>query len=293
MSRLKTFILAPNFHLTFDTSSSLYPWLGNIIPDPLNPTRRTLDKLPPDRLPQNTVSVQEEDNVYTATKGRTLNASIWANFLQTASAKAGGEVEREETIRYSMKGGIETRYFEPTDEEVTRRVAESARIRAAMNSGLFGRQPVYMITGLKIAKGFEFESDVSSGAAGTAGGSVPVAPEGEASLGAELGGSATRKEGASWKMGGGQDIIFAYQVHIIAAKGWREMRKRIEVDVYHSKQAFLGKRDDGDDFNTMEATVASKELLESEARLGRTMKSIKAVAQDGDQYYCVVPPGEE
>ena len=122
--------------------------------------------------------------------------------------------------KYTMSGGVETLYFEPTDEEVTARVEANGRIRAVMSSGLFGHTPVYMITGLKIAKGFALEQSASTSARAQVGGSAPVDPTGTtASIGAEVGGERGRGEESAFRMGKEPDMIFAYQCHCITRKG--------------------------------------------------------------------------
>lgn len=287
MSRIQTYILAPNFTLTASPESPRYPWLGNIIADPLLPTSRTLDKLssgPPDNI----VSVQEEKNTYTKSNGRSINASIWATFLQAASANLGGATTKDVSIKYSMSAGMETRYFEPTDDEVTARVERSAKARAAMDSGLFGRRPVYMITGLKIAKGFSLESSVDMSVAGDFGGSAPITPAGEVSAGAEVGGSLHRQQQMSYKTGKGVDVIFAYQVHVIAKKGWREKSKRLEADVYQSKQAFLGQEADAEIPERLESFIPTKADLELEELERKNLQSVELVGGSEDTNLCIL-----
>lgn len=243
-------------------------------------------------MPESTVSLQEEENTYTTTRGRSLNASIWATFLQSASANVGGEKAKDITEKYSMASGIETKYFEPTDDEVTARVQQSAKVSAAMDSGLFGQKQVYMITGLKIAKGFAYESSTSSSIAGNVGGSAPLTPGGEVSLGAEAGASSRKEMQTSYKTGPGIDIIFAYQVHEIATKGWREKSKRIEATVHRSKQAFLG-QEEVDQSSGMQACAASKEMLEDEELERRDLKSVELADGDGHHCTCIIPIAED
>ena len=240
-----------------------------------------------------TVSIQEEESTYTTTKGRSLNASIYATFLQIASVNIGG-VSKETglTEKYSMASGIETRYFEPTDDEVTARVERSAKVRAAMDSGLFGQKQVYMITGLKIAKGFAYESSTSSSIAGNVGGSMPITPEGEVSLGAEAGASSRKKMQTSYKTGPNTDIIFAYQVHEIATKGWREKSKRIEATVHRSKQAFLGD-EEVDQSTIIQACASTKEMLEDEGLECRNLKSVELADDHGDRCICIIPDPQD
>lgn len=52
------------------------------------------------------------------------------------------------------------------------------------------------------------------------------------------------------------NVIFAYQVHAIAMKGWLKKSRRVETEVLRSKQAFLGEEDE---VGSWEATVGYPE----------------------------------
>ena len=192
-----------------------------------------------------------------------------------------------------MSGGVETLYFEPTDEEVTARVAANDRIRAAMSSGLFGHTPVYMITGLKIAKGFALEQSASTSARAQVGGSAPVDPTGAtASMGAEAGRESGRGEKSAFRMGEEADIIFAYQCHIITRKGrwWQKSGGEMEANLYRPKQAFLGEEDEEGGAEIVEATAATREVLEAEDEDYGHFKAVEfSGEEDEGRIVCLVP----
>ncbi len=211
---------------------------------------------------------------------------MWAKFLQFASAELAGETSRDVKVKYSMRG-METRYFEPTDEEVTVRVKSSDKVRAAENAGLWGRKPIYMITGLKVAKGFWLETSTKATVAGDLGASATVAPGGEVAVGAQGGGERHDEESASFKAGKGVDVIFAYQVHVIAMKGWLKKSRRIETEVLRSKQAFLGEEEE-DEVGSWEATVATKEVFELEGLEGGDLQFVEVGGEDENKCMCVL-----
>ena len=213
MARIPTYILAPNFNLTDTPQSPYYPWLGNIIADPLNPTTRILSRLS-DGPPASAVSVAEDENTYVRGSGKSINSSLWSCFLQFVSGSVDLEKAREGNVKYSM-GGVETRYYEPSDEEIEERVRGKGggKVRAAMNAGLWGRQPVYVVNGVKIAKGFSMERCSESQISGGVGLGATVTPDGSVSAGVDVGGSKRRVEETSFKTADEMDIVFAYQVH--------------------------------------------------------------------------------
>lgn len=106
------------------------------------------------------------------------------------------------------------------------------------------RQPVYMVTGLKIAKGFAGKREAGGRTTGTVegGGAVPT-PAGDVAIGASVSGGKDAEERDEWKAGG--DIVFAYQLLKIELKGWKS--KRLNIDEFRHKAAYLGFDDDDSD----------------------------------------------
>ncbi|KAI4089833.1 MAG: hypothetical protein L6R37_007988 [Teloschistes peruensis] len=270
MSRIKTYILTPNFHLTTSPSSPYHPFLGNIIADPLHPTMCILDKLA--EAPRNIGKV-----------------SIWSIFLTMASAKVDMEAGGARSMKYTIASGIETRYFEPTDSEVSARVQASACVQAAINAGLWGRTLVYIVTGIKIVWGFAYEESISRNFRVNVGGCVTVGVSGEMSLGAEVDGNRGREERREGRMGEGVDVVFAYQVHVVGVKGWRERSKRVETEVWRSRHAFLGDGEEGEEEERMEVCEATKEVMvELGMEEGRDMK-FHEVDDKGEACVCILP----
>ncbi|KAI1214235.1 uncharacterized protein F4807DRAFT_407145 [Annulohypoxylon truncatum] len=148
MARVKTYILAPNF--TYKPSGPIQ--IGNIITDPLRPTK-VLSSLSTDSQPAIEVITQHEFELVDE-QDRSIHAGVWSTFLETigASLGAGHETNRSHTYKATE---LETHYLrdEPSETDVARRTAEPS-VQAVIRAGWFGARPVYMVTGVKVARGF-------------------------------------------------------------------------------------------------------------------------------------------
>ncbi|KAK5003850.1 hypothetical protein LTR28_009669, partial [Elasticomyces elasticus] len=149
MAQVKTYLLAPNF--TFQPGGPIA--LGNIIADPSDPTY-VLSYLDTAVSNPEIVSTTELEHNISRSRGGSAHASVWAQFLQTASANISSQGSKDVITRYTTSA-LETRYFKvyPTDEDVKERI-KAEKVQAAIKAGLFGDQPVYMVTGVKIARDF-------------------------------------------------------------------------------------------------------------------------------------------
>ncbi|KAF2851861.1 hypothetical protein T440DRAFT_467122 [Plenodomus tracheiphilus IPT5] len=222
---LKTYLLAPNF--TFEPDGPLR--IGSIIADPLRPTK-ILHSFQTNPTIAKHVDL---DGCYARTDSRAVHGEIWAQFLQTASLDLHIDVSQDVQTQYTMDSLITLRLKEdPTDEEATNLV-QHPKIKATINAGLTGSAPVYMITGLKIAKGFKMVRRSERFQEGIFQASIPVTEQ--LSAGAESG--LSRRVGVEDASQSSSDIIFAYQLHIIAQRKW--WSKQPSVDLYAPKAAFL------------------------------------------------------
>lgn len=203
-----TYVLALNF--TYHPNTSIC--MGDIIEYPDDPTK-PLSSVPGPELKQMTRHF-DYDHELSNQSNLSLRGSIWANFLEKASVKIGGGTSDELLIKYTIRR-LETIYFtkQPTDEEAAQRVQDK-KVRAAINSGLLRKKPVFMITGLKIARGFQLSGNVSSAINANAKFEAPVTPDTGIGANADY----SRENKAEGKHRTGHDIIFAYQLHIITHK---------------------------------------------------------------------------
>ncbi|KAF2873106.1 hypothetical protein BDV95DRAFT_605672 [Massariosphaeria phaeospora] len=251
---LKTYLLAPNFTLEPDGPIRI----GRVIIDPFRPTK-------PLHIPTSEPAIATHvdfDSSHSRNTSHSLHGSVFAQFLQVASANVGAGVSKDVLTQYTMDS-LETQRIkeDPTDFDAAELVKHPP-VQAAINSGVLGSAPVYMITGIKIAKGFGLSTqvvrtrEVQSGGSGTVTGDIAV--------GADVG--ASRTKGAEDAFRSGSDIIFAYQLHAIAYKKW--WRKKLTVVVYAPSSAFLS--DDA-------------EAVEDEAAVGDvTPDHVLAIAEENE-----------
>ncbi|KAL6253017.1 hypothetical protein RBB50_000737 [Rhinocladiella similis] len=228
MAATKTFILAPNFTFHPDTSICM----GDILQDPSDPTK-PLSSSP--RAELETTTHTDYDAELGKSASTSVGGGIWETFLQFASIKLYGEASKDIATRYTIDR-LETVYFkkQPTDEQASRWALEP-RVAAAINAGVVRRNPVYLVSGLKIARGFSLADGVSSSRKAGVGAEAPVTFG--VGAGADVDVGRSRSERQSWRSE--EDIVFAYQLHVIAQKGWREKTRRTDVRTYKSKAAFL------------------------------------------------------
>ncbi|RYP49320.1 hypothetical protein DL768_004945 [Monosporascus sp. mg162] len=206
--------------------------LGNIITDPFKP-HIVLSRPDPGWLPAKE-SVPEKDWRLTLAKESNLTLRIWARFRHGLGIKVGGERDKKMSAEYTMEE-LETVYFRDgiTSNDIKERVKDPL-VATLMNPDSFLSKPVYMITGMKIAKGFRLISEgvsrkgAQAGVTGPAGGGAALTAGGEASF----------TVGNSDAYGfSSDDIVFAYQLLKIAPKGWR--KKGMQVTEYQSSATFL------------------------------------------------------
>ncbi|KAL4947035.1 hypothetical protein BDW69DRAFT_179162 [Aspergillus filifer] len=273
MATVPTYVLSPNF--TYHPNTSIC--MGDIVLDPTDPTKplSSATNLPP------TESHIDYDVRLNKQTSRSFEGTIWAKFLQVADAKLSGGISSNVLAKYTIDR-LETVYFrkQPTDEEAAERASEP-RVRAAMNSGLFGKRPVYMISGLKIARGFRLSSSDGHVKHAEVRGEGQVLADG--SIGGGLGYTGSDDVRQSYRAG--SDIVFAYQLHVIGYKGWRQ--KTVNVLVHKPKAAFLNEEEEkiGEAVD-METSVADQEGLcafDPEAAV-----EVLTGTEGGEPYNCIV-----
>lgn len=271
---LKTYILPPN--LTTHPGGAFT--IGSIIAEPLRPSK----SISKPAQPLKTVTHSELESELSHSSGTALSGSVWAQFLQVASVKVGGRTASELRSSFTIDR-LETISLEedPSDDYAAQRAAEP-RVRAAMNAGMLGRAPVYMISGIKVAKGFRWESEKTRGNGVEAGASVPINEE--VSVGAEV--SAEKNSSYRFASRTEDDVVFAYQLHVIFDKGWR--KRATAAELYVPKGGLLGKKDEKDGDDDVEAlAMTSGELTEAAEGNEDVIETVKAV-ESGEERACIV-----
>lgn len=270
---MKTFLLMTNFTTHKDGTVQL----GNIIADPFRPFKPL--SLPPEPLETSTHEDREYGLHYS--DNESYQAGVWAQFLQAASVKLSGAVDANEFAVYSADTlETVTLKLDPTDEQAAERVAD-LRVSQTMKKGLFGERPVFMITGLKIARGFRRKSGRSDTRQAEASVSAPITDQ--VAVGASLTASHgfSREESASSET----DIVFAYQLHVISRKGW--IHRSVSADVYIPKAALLGRDKQDAKEEQFEVPAAQLDTLLEIARENEDLLIVKNVVEMDDECTCV------
>ena len=270
---LKTYLLAPNFTLEPDGPIRI----GRIIADPFRPTKSL-------SIPQTeptTATHTDFDSSYSRENSHALHGSIWAQFLQTASANVSAGISKDVLTQYTMDSLETIRIKEdPTDKEAAE-LANHPEVQAAINAGILGSAPVYMITGIKVAKGFRLTTQVARTREAQVGANAPITED--VGVGAEVG--ISRTVAVEDTLRSGSDIIFAYQLHIIAQKRW--WRRKVSVDVYAPSSAFLSDEHEAVEEEVAVNNITSEQLMNSaEENEDDSVKAMK-VLEGEEAYVCI------
>ncbi|KAI8630894.1 hypothetical protein F5Y19DRAFT_38512 [Xylariaceae sp. FL1651] len=227
-----TWFLLPDFTFTIDGPLRL----GMVIPHWSKPTTVLATvgcgaakeiELPPQ------TTIVEPNHAHSRSQSRSSGLSTWLTFEGLASVSEGGDLGKSNNINYSETDHEIHCFKDPLTPEMVTAIANLPAVHAQMDSGMFGKRPVYIVSGLRIAtssftvtkeKGSNFA--VEAEASGPPAGTLPV----------EIGGK-VRHDGQktftdSYNTAPG--IVFAYRLHVI-----RTRRAGLETGLFSHKSAFL------------------------------------------------------
>ncbi|EQB47943.1 hypothetical protein CGLO_12882 [Colletotrichum gloeosporioides Cg-14] len=275
----KTYILAPNF--TYKPGGPIQ--LGSIIADPFRPAKA----LSKPTTPPAYETVFHHNLEASCETGRSVKLSLWASIFDTAGARISASRARNAVNSLSVDR-LETRYLTQEladdDPDLVRRLKEP-RVQAAIKSGLFGRAPVYLISGIKIARGLTVRTERGRGVGGSLTGTAPTAQAIGIDLGASIEGEEARSISSSFEAGD-EDIIIAYQLHIIKARG--KSTGLVTADVFQSDATFL--HDDASDEMEDDIEISTggvEELAEAAREMEIELETERIFGLDGKGLTCV------
>ncbi|KAI1181371.1 hypothetical protein F5B17DRAFT_316302 [Nemania serpens] len=178
-------------------------------------------------------TIVEPNHAHSRSQSRSSSLTAWFKFESLASTSASNDFGKNNTINYS-ETDQEIRYFrDPLTPEIVTAIANLPSVRAHIESGMFGKRPVYIVTGLRIAlssftvtkeRGSDFAAEAE--ASGPATGMLPV------EIGGKVRHSAQKTVNDSYDTAPG--IVFAYRLHII-----RTRRAGLETGLFGHKSGFL------------------------------------------------------
>ncbi|KAJ4179987.1 hypothetical protein NW755_012027 [Fusarium falciforme] len=234
-SNTPTYLPSPNWDIPADSDIVV---LGRLIKDPGNPQ----SKIPKSRvvpiLPPAPYEGKKTDWKTTLEQMRSGRIGLWAKCMQFI----GGGLsfcQLKSSLENHSFNTLETKYFLP-DDAYFAQVLDDAGVQAYLHVHNW-RKPVYLITGIKIAKGASVSTESSSGRSAQAELKVDATSvSAPVDVGPEASWDSEKKRGISY--GGSTDYIFAYQLtKMTPKKGGKEPKVQGYV-----KGAVYGKGGKGD-----------------------------------------------
>ncbi|RFN50788.1 hypothetical protein FIE12Z_5026 [Fusarium flagelliforme] len=246
-SNRPTYIPSPNWDIPVESEVAL----GRLIKDPNNPESkvRSSSIISPPTIYEG----EKTDWETTLEQLRLGKIGLWAKCLQFIQAGLSFS-NLKSSIENHKFTTLETKYFLP-DDDYFEQVLQDAGIQAYLQVHNW-RKPVYVITGIKIARGASVSTETKKGTSAQAELKANVAG---ADVGPKASWESDTKRGVSY--GGSTDYIFAYQLTRIKPKGKGKGFK----DQGFVEGAVYGKNDEDNDG---EIAVRDNFEIEEEASLG-------------------------
>ncbi|MCJ1425600.1 hypothetical protein MMC29_003500 [Sticta canariensis] len=242
---IPTYIPCPNWDIP---ATSTLVTLGGLISDPKNPESRIPKSVPPPIPPGSLQTGSKTDWHTTSTQLLSGKLGVWAQCLQIVGL--GGDLSfgaLKSSLEDHRFDALETQYFLPDDEYVQANMNNDF-VRGYLEVHEW-RKPVYMITGIKVARGASVANttarEVGANAKVGADATMVGAP---VTLGPEVDFKKTRERSVAYA--GSTDYVFAYRLKRIRA---RKGGKVEEGD--YIKGALFGMVDDDGEGEEKEQTL--------------------------------------
>ncbi|RAO64678.1 uncharacterized protein BHQ10_000690 [Talaromyces amestolkiae] len=228
---MPTWFLPPDF--TFTSEGPIK--LGTVLEHPSRPTL-VLASLPSDTgivLPEESI-IMESNHSHERSTSRSGSLNVWTKFLEMASASVSTTAGHSFVESYSAVDHEIHSFTGPLTVSTAAAITALHDVKKYIDSGLFGKKSVYIVTGLRIAKdSFKVMKEVASNFSGEVSGSaLPTGGTAPIEAGSDLSGSSERRVTDSYETAPG--IVFAYRLSIIRTK-----RAGVEVELFSDKGAFL------------------------------------------------------
>jgi hypothetical protein len=180
-----------------------------------------------------TKTIVEPNRAFNRSKWRSDSVGLWAKFEGLASASASADVGKSRSMDYS-KTDHEIRFFaDPLMPETVSAIANLPAVRAQIDSGMFGKRAVYIVTGLRIAtSSFTVAKEDLSNFTVEAEGSGPPSGTVPVDVGARVKHEGGKTATDSYDTAPG--IVFAYRLNVI-----RPRRAGVETALFTHQSAFL------------------------------------------------------
>ncbi|KAI2616650.1 hypothetical protein GGS26DRAFT_441555 [Hypomontagnella submonticulosa] len=273
MSLTKTWFLPPDFTFKEDSLQ-----LGTVLPHPAHPSKVLLEpsEVPELGLPPVQTLIEAGHN-HTRSTNSSIGGEIKASISELASLGTNLNLQGRNVIQYGTVSHEVRSFSRSLSKATLELITAQPAVRRHIDSGLFGKRPVYVISGLRIAvdsMGVTKEKSYTRGGGANASGPVTAAP---VELGAEVHGERGKDVLDSYETAPG--IVFAYRVNVIRQKrdGY------VESEIFAHKTAFMtGMGEDDEEQIEMEAVEVTKGVLEDD--LEEEIDTAEHQLSNGDTY---------
>ena len=268
----KTYILLPNMTTSPPPQGPLH--LGHIVRNPSDPEVVPLNRRDRIAIPEAEIPPPDIKGGFTSTRGKLRSGSfgVWAQLLGALGLDAGAGFEHanDEVIHVSR---LETVVFDP-DIEYVRQAMKSTSVNAFLETSKFAL-PVFMVTGLKIARGASTGNTAIRASCAKLGLSTLV-PGSSVNIGATTDATKQSYEGTSFEIS--TDFILAFRVRRVR---WKKGRP--EQKIYIKGASMMDGDDDGSRNNELEILGLDKETDLSEIDPYSQLKPL----EDGESQWLV------
>jgi hypothetical protein len=187
-------------------------------------------------------TILERNRAFNRSKSRSNGVGLWAKFEGLGSASASTEAGKNRTTDYSKSDHELRSFVDPLMPNTVSAIANLPAVQKQINSGMFGKRAVYVVTGLRIAtSSFTVTEEVSSNFSVEAEGSGPPSGTIPAEVSGRIRHESRKTAMDSYNTAPG--IVFAYQLNVI-----RIRRAGVETELFSHASSFLtgerGKKED-------------------------------------------------
>ena len=180
-----------------------------------------------------TKTLVEPNHTHYQSKSRSDSLSLWAKFEGIASALANTDIGKKHSIDYSKTDHEIWSFAEPLLPDKVTAIANIPTVRKHISSGMFGKRPVYVVSGLRIAtSSFTVTKKESSNFTIRAEDSGPPSSTTLIEVGGKVNHETRERVTDSYDTAPG--IVFAYEVYVI-----RTHRAGSETELFTHESGFL------------------------------------------------------
>ena len=226
-----------------------------------------------------TRTLVEPNHAHHQSKSRSDSLSLWAKFEGIASASTNTDIGKKHSIDYSKTDHEIRSFADPLLPDKVTAIANIPTVRKHIASSMFGKRPVYVVSGLRIAtSSFTVTKKESSNFTIEAEGSGPPSGTTPGEVGGRVKHDNRERVTDSYDTAPG--IVFAYQMYVI-----RTHRTGSETELFTHESGFLT-GEGGEQEEPLVLVDATKEEIDNDLDEEVEYESV----QIGDDELCIYLP---